>query len=121
MSVRISSRSLSSTHDITKLPAYRPVKLCEWTSSCLANKVFVDGAFFDLKPTIAGVPQTCVLSLSLFVLNINYMLQSSNVHYYADDSIGDIPAFIIAVLIFLGWMQTEQCRHKLLSDIEALT
>ncbi|CAF4954294.1 unnamed protein product [Pieris macdunnoughi] len=69
---------------LSKLPAYGlPEKLCDWISSFLSDrsiKVVIDGAYSDLKPVNAGVPQGCVLSPTLFLLHINDMLQLSNIH-----------------------------------------
>ncbi|CAK1586323.1 unnamed protein product [Parnassius mnemosyne] len=92
---------------LSKLPSYElPEKLCNWITSFLADrsiKVVVDGACSDYKPINAGVPHTgCVLSLSLFLLYINDILQTSNIHCYADDSTVCIKRLII--ILINSWM-----------------
>ncbi|CAK1594040.1 unnamed protein product [Parnassius mnemosyne] len=75
---------------LSKLPSYGlPEKLCNWITSFLVDrsiKVVVDGACSDYKPINADVPQGCVLSPTLFLLHINDMLLTGNIHCYADDS-----------------------------------
>lgn len=40
-------------------------------------------------PVNAGVPRDCMLSLTLFLLHISYVLQVSGIHCYAYDITGD--------------------------------
>lgn len=104
---------------LSKLPSYGlPESLCNWVSSFLSErsiKVVVDGACSDTKPINAGVPQGSVLSPTLFILHINDMLQTSNIHCYADDSTGDA---LYAGRSNISRVEVEECRSRLVSEIE---
>lgn len=77
---------------LSKLPSYGlPNGLCTWIASFLSGRsiqVVVDGLCSKTIPINAGVPQGSVLSPTLFLLHINDMLHSGNIHCYADDSTG---------------------------------
>ena len=47
-------------------------------------KVVIDGSCSEHMSVNAGVLQVCVLSLPLFLLHINAMLEDSSLHCYAD-------------------------------------
>ncbi|CAK1593890.1 unnamed protein product [Parnassius mnemosyne] len=106
---------------LSKLPSYGlPEKLCNWITSFLADrsiKVVVDGACSDYKSINAGVPQGCVLSPTLFLLHINDMLQTSNIHCYADDSTGDA---LYTGRANISREIVAECRNKHVSEVETL-
>ncbi|CAG5046898.1 unnamed protein product [Parnassius apollo] len=106
---------------LSKLPSYGlPEKLCDWITSFLADrsiKVVVDGASSDCKPINAGVPQGCVLSPTLFLLHINNMLQTRNIHCYADDNTGDA---LYTGRDNISRENVSECRNKLVSEVESL-
>ncbi|CAK1580278.1 unnamed protein product [Parnassius mnemosyne] len=105
---------------LSKLPSYGlPEKLCNWITSFLADqciKVVVDGACSDYKPINAGVPQGCVLSPTLFLLHINDMLLTGNIHCYADDSTGDA---LYTGRANISRENVAEYRNKLVSEIES--
>ena len=70
---------------------------------------------FEHMPVNAGVPQDCELSPSLFLLHINYILEDSNIHCYANGT-GD--AFFSAAQVF-SRENVDHCRNKLVSSVEA--
>ncbi|CAK1584682.1 unnamed protein product [Parnassius mnemosyne] len=106
---------------LSKLPSYGlPEKLCNWITSFLADrssKVVVDGACSDYKPINAGVLQGCVLSPSLFLLHINYMLQTGSIHCYADDSTGGA---LYTGRANISRENVAEYRNKLVSEVESL-
>ncbi|CAG5057889.1 unnamed protein product [Parnassius apollo] len=106
---------------LSKLPSYGlPEKLCDWITNFLADrsiKVVVDGASSDCKPINAGVPQGCVLSPTLFLLHINDMLHTRNIHCYADDSTGDA---LYTGRANISRENVSECRDKLVSEVESL-
>ncbi|CAG4978252.1 unnamed protein product [Parnassius apollo] len=106
---------------LSKLPSYGlPEKLCDWITSFLADwsiKVVVDGASSDCKPINAGVLQGCVLSPTLFLLHINDMLHTRNIHCYADDSTGDA---LYTGRANISRENVSECRDKLVSEVESL-
>ncbi|XP_059053792.1 uncharacterized protein LOC131848053 [Achroia grisella] len=75
---------------LSKLPSYGiPEGLCKWVASFLSGrciKAVVDGSCSDSMDINAGVPQGSVLSPTLFLLHINDLLTTVNIHCYADDS-----------------------------------
>ena len=77
---------------LAKLPAYGfTPSFCKLISSFLSNRfisVVVDGTTSASFPVSSGVPQGSVLSPTLFLLFINYLLHAtaSDVHSFADDS-----------------------------------
>ncbi|MBF2463471.1 reverse transcriptase family protein, partial [Listeria welshimeri] len=104
---------------LMKLPSYGLSEgLCRWVTSFLNGrsiKVVVDGTCSDTKPINAGVPQGSVLSPTLFILHINDMLQTSNMHCYADDSTGDA---IYTGRANIPRSEVEEYRKKLVLEIE---
>ncbi|VVD05636.1 unnamed protein product [Leptidea sinapis] len=98
------------------------IKKCiyfKWTSSFLTGRslqVVVEGYCSNPKPENAGVPQGCVLSPTLFLLHINDMLDTSNIHCYADYSTGGA---VYTGHAGLSREIIEQCRKELVSSLES--
>ena len=64
-------------------------------------------------PVKAGVPQGCVLSLTLFLLQINDMLEDWGIHCYADDSTVDA---VYSGRVSPSPENVDQCRNELVSS-----
>ncbi|CAK1602439.1 unnamed protein product [Parnassius mnemosyne] len=105
---------------LSKLPSYGlSEKLCNRITSFLVDQSIkvVDDACSDHKPINAGVPQGCVLSPTLFLLHINDMLQTGNIHCYADDSTGDA---LYTSRANISRENVAEYRNKFVSEVESL-
>lgn len=76
--------SLWASREIMQVSYHPKSFLADWII-----KVIVDSAYSDLKPVNAGVQQGFLLSVTLFLLHINHMLRTNNIHHYAEDGTSD--------------------------------
>ncbi|CAK1599533.1 unnamed protein product [Parnassius mnemosyne] len=104
---------------LLKLPSYGlPEKFSNWIFLADRSiKVVVDSACSDYKSINAGIPQDCMLSPTLFLLHINDMLLTGNIHCYADDSTGDA---LYTSRANISRENVAEYWDKLVSEVESL-
>lgn len=73
----------------------------------------MDGLCSETMLINTGVPQGSVLSPTLYILHINYMLLTSDIHCYADDSTGDRDRYTGRANV--SRQQVEEDRQELVS------